>query len=148
MVTERTSPKAGGEEALNPTARHRDRNCVRRGCSGGRVEGFGWAEGACARAWAPPPMRAGQRLTGAGPGVGAGRVSLALPNGTPQPCLAATAWDAVAATAIPLKSAGGPRGGRPLLGSTLSFPELQPAASLRGQHFTRIGARAHDATAS
>ena len=65
VLTERTSPKAvaerrGGAQADAWLANYRDQNinCVANAVlllgrtSGG---GFDWAEGACARAWAPPP---------------------------------------------------------------------------------------------
>ena len=71
VLTERTSPKAvaerrGGAQSDAWLANYRDQNinCVANAVlllgrtSGG---GFDWAEGACARAWAPPPTNVEMR---------------------------------------------------------------------------------------
>ena len=92
VLTERTSPKAvaerrGGAQSDAWLANYRDQNinCVANAgcCSGGQVEGrFDWAEGACARAWAPPPsnVERGRRRGSGFDGVRDGQRRLSHPR--------------------------------------------------------------------
>ena len=80
LLTERTSPKAvaerrGGTQSDAWLANYREQNinCVANAVlllgrtAGG---GFDWAEGACARAWAPPPSNVEARRPWIGPCLG------------------------------------------------------------------------------